>query len=218
MEVEKWNCPSHVRYLLSNDLAGPRYLGAALQSIPGGHREAWWDRVFLGSDPSKDRIPDDCEDLPQGCVPYLPCPIDALLVAIGTLQLQPDDVLVDVGSGIGRTAALVHFLTGAAVLGLEIQRELAEEARRIAGELKRPRLTTVHADADEVIKYLPIGTAYILYCPFGGQRLVRLLLELERQARARRIRMSCIDMPPLDVPWLRSVCATHHSVRTYESI
>lgn len=217
MELERWNSPSHVRYLLRNDIAGARYLSVALQSVPGPHRDAWWDRVLLGEDSLDESIPEDGEDLPEGCVPYLPCPIDALLQAIGTLQLQPHDVLVDVGSGIGRAAALAHFLTGAAVLGIEVQRELAVKARRIANEMKRPRLSTVHADADEIIKYLPIGTAYIFYCPFGKKRMAALLRELQEQARIRRIRICCIDMPSLEEPWLRSIGETHHSVNTYES-
>ena len=54
-------------------------------------------------------------------MPYLPCPVDTLLRVIEHAPLGAADVFVDVGSGLGRAAALVHLLTGARAVGLEVQ-------------------------------------------------------------------------------------------------
>lgn len=218
METASWNAPHHVRYLLSRDIAGPEFLWVALRSIPKENRDAWWDQVVFGEDPNFDALPEDDDNLPRGCAPYLPCPVDTVLKAAESLALGPNDILIDIGAGTGKTAALLHFLSGAATIGIEIQRHLFERAVLLATTLKRTRLPIVHGDANELLRYLPLATAYFLYCPFSGQRLARVLAELEAQARNRKIRICCVDMPLLEVPWLRTLGAPHHSVRTYESV
>jgi hypothetical protein len=47
-----------------------------------------------------------------------------------------------------------------------------------------------------------IGSVYFLYCPFSGERLTRLLADLEVIAHTRTIRVCCLDLPVLDCPWL----------------
>ena len=47
--------------------------------------------------------------------------------------MQASDVFVDVGSGLGRAAALVHLMTGARAIGLEVQPALVAAARDIDG-------------------------------------------------------------------------------------
>jgi SAM-dependent methyltransferase len=195
----EWNAPDHARDLLSRGIAGPRYLGAALHAIAPRARDAWWDRFLFADSTVADSIPEDEAELPPGCAPYLPCPIEHVLTALGALEVRADDVFVDVGSGLGRVTSLVHLLTGAAAIGIEVQPHLVDQAKRLALPLKRPRLVTVRGDASQVIRYLPIGTAYFLYCPFGGGRLATTLRELEQIARTRRIRIACVDMPPLEL-------------------
>src|SRR4029078_9775031 len=94
----------------------PSMFRAALLRVPPTERDAWLDLVLrLGE------LPDDGPALPRDCVPYLPCPVDALLRIVDQAPVRASDVFVDVGSGLGRAAALVHLLTGAATIGLEIQ-------------------------------------------------------------------------------------------------
>jgi SAM-dependent methyltransferase len=247
MGEELWNAPSHVRHLLGRELAGPSYLRVALNSIPKTERDSWWDRVLFGEHPSFDLLPADCDDLPQGSTPYLPCPLDAVLAAAESLALSCDDILVDIGAGTGRAAALLHFLTGATTVGIEIQKHLFDQAvhlmreffpksdRPLNGRVRstsefdfnskdsRPHspkthLPMIHGDAIELLPQLRSATAYFLYCPFGGSVLTAFLAALETQAHDRRIRISCVDMPRLRVPWLQPISAHHPSVHTYESV
>lgn len=56
-----------------------------------------------------------------------------------------------------------------------------------------------------------------LYCPFGGDRLRRFLGGLEDVAPTRSIRVCCVDMPPLEPPWLARVPLTSSRVHVYQS-
>jgi hypothetical protein len=170
---------------------------AALFAVPPAARDAWLDLVLdLGE------LPDDGPDLPRGCVPYLPCPVDALLRMTEQARVGASDVFVDVGSGVGRAAALVHLLTGAAAVGIEIQSGLAVAARGLAGRLPEARISTVEGDAVRLTRCIAIGSVFFFYCPFGGARLERVLDDLEPIARTRVLRVACVDLPLPPRPWL----------------
>lgn len=216
-EAQVPNSPRHVRDQLQKGDWDPRAFRAALDSVAPRDRDAWWDELLFGPGGSADSILDDSAELPRGCTPYLPCPVDTILEAIDAARLGPDDVFIDIGSGTGRATALAHFLTGAAAIGLEIQKHLVDEAQRVAARWNRPRLVTLYGDAARLVRFVPVGTVYFLYCPCGGERLERVFSGLEDLARARKIRICCVDMPPLTHSWLRPLNSQHHSVHTYES-
>lgn len=173
---------------------------AALAAVPPIDRDAWAD-VALGID----ELPEDGPALPQGGVPYLPCSVDALLRIVDTVPLGPTEVFVDIGAGVGRAAALVHLLTGAPALGIEVQPALVEAARALARRLRLGNLAFVEGDAAELPGALERGSVFFLYCPFGGARLERVLAHLEPIARRRAIWIACVDLalPPRE--WLAPV-------------
>jgi SAM-dependent methyltransferase len=116
----------------------------ALLAVPSDDRDTWLDQVLgLGAPPI------DGPELPRGCVPYLPCSVDALVDIVERADVGPTDVFVDVGSGVGRAIALVHLLTGAEVVGIEVQAKLVEVAREV-GRNVSSRMSTVHGDAVEL--------------------------------------------------------------------
>jgi len=161
----------------------------ALLAVPRDARDGWLDRVLdVGA------VPDDGPDLPRGCVPYLPCGVDALIDVIDGADVGPTDVFVDVGSGAGRAMAFVHLLTGATVIGIEIQSELVRQAREVA-RVVSPRISNVHGDAADLTGCIGIGSVFFLYCPFGGERLSKVLADLEAIAQTRPIRVCCVDLP-----------------------
>ena len=170
---------------------------AALLSVPPSSRDAWLDLV-LGID----GLPDDGPQLPRGCVPYLPCPVDALLRAIDQAGVQASDVFVDIGAGLGRASALVHLLTGASAIGLEIQPALALRARDLAERLLLSRIPCIEGDAEHLTGHMTAGTVFFLYCPFGGERLANVIDQLEPIARTRMLRICCVDMPLPSREWL----------------
>jgi len=191
----------------------PAAFRAAILDVDPVDRDAWADAVLgLGE------LPDDGADLPRDCVPYLPCPVDALLRAVDEASIGASDVFVDVGSGVGRAAALVHLLTGAAAIGVEVQSGLASVSRDLAARLAVPRVVTIVEDASTITSFIGIGTVFFLYCPFSGERLARVLDKLEAIARTRAIRICSVDLPLPPRPWLvrepssRGDLAVHRTV------
>jgi SAM-dependent methyltransferase len=126
---------------------------AALLSVPPAIRDGWLDVVFGLGD-----LPNDGPELPRGCVQYVPSSVDALLRVVEQAPVRGSDVFVDVGSGLGRAAALVHLLTGAAVIGLEIQPHLIVGARDLTARLLLSRISSVEGDAARLAGYIPIGS------------------------------------------------------------
>jgi predicted RNA methylase len=197
--------------LLSNDVT-PAMFRSTLADVPAHEREVWLDLLW-----DLDELPDDDPNLPRGCVPYLPCSVATVLEAVQQAGVTSNDVFVDVGSGTGRTAFLAHLLTGAACIGVEIQRGLVEAARARADWLDVRRTRFVEGDAAELVRSIAIGTVFFLYCPFGGERLHRVLDGLEDIARTRQIRVCCVDMPRIERPWLVPMPPTSAHLDVYRS-
>jgi len=174
-------------------------LRAALAYVAPRERDGWVDRALgLGAPP------DDGPALPTGGVPYLPSPVDALLRLTEHAPVRASDVFVDVGAGAGRAAALIHLLTGASVVGLEVQPALVTAARELAARLGLPRVSFVEGDAPRLTAALATGSVFFLYCPFSGERLAQLLANLEVVARTREIRVCCLDLPLPSCRWLKA--------------
>lgn len=191
----------------------PALFRDALGAVPPVARDAWVD-LALGLEV----IAEDGPDLPRGCVPYLPCSVDALLRLIEHAPVGAGDVFVDVGSGLGRAAALVHLLTGAPAIGVEVQPALVAASRALALRLRLRSASFLSGDAGEIVPQLTAGSVFFLYCPFSGDRLVKLLAELEPIARTRPIRICAVDLPLPPCPWLQVAPPLSHDLAIYRSI
>ena len=186
-----------VRSLIARNLAEPDLFREALLRVPPTQRDAWVDSVFGLGEP-----PDDGPDLPGGCVPYLPCSVNTLLRVVERAPVRPSDVFVDIGSGLGRAAALVHLLTGARVMGLEIQAGFVLAARDLMSRLQISRVSCIEGDAAKLTSVVDVGSVFFLYCPFSGDRLAKVLAALEIVARTRMICVCSVDLPLPECPWL----------------
>lgn len=193
-----------IRRLVLEGKATPALVRSALNAIAPRERDAWVDSLLELHD-----VPDDGPALPRGAVPYLPCAIDSVLRAIDLAGVTETDLFVDVGSGVGRVTTIVHLLTGASTLGLEIQPQLVHAARELSQRLRLSRVTTLEGDA-----HLDEGTVFFLYCPFSGDRLHTFLDELE--GLRRPIRLCCVDLPIPARPWL-SLIAESQDVTVFTS-
>ncbi|MEO6602687.1 MAG: methyltransferase domain-containing protein [Polyangiaceae bacterium] len=140
-----------------------------------------------------------------------------MLDVVSQAAVNCDDVFVDVGSGAGRVALLVHLKTGAGCIGLEIQPALVRTAQGRADWLGLSRLRFLAGDAADMTRFIPIGTVFFFYCPFGEDRLRRVLRDLEDVARTRPIRVCCVDMPSLELPWLARLPSRSSRVDVYQS-
>ncbi len=182
----------------------------AIAAVPADAREGWVDEL-LGIE----ELPLD-EPLPRGAVPYLPCGVDDIVAAVRALPLGEDDVLVDLGSGLGRVAILANLMTGARAHGIEIQRHLVDSARCRAARLGLDRVTFEQADAREAALD---GSVFFLYAPFNGDMLAAVLGRLEALARRRNFAVVTVGME-LRVPWLvprpsSGVALTIHDLRQW---
>jgi SAM-dependent methyltransferase len=183
-----------------------------LAAVPPTERDAWVDRLF-----GIDALPDDGPELPRGCVAYLPCSVDAVLRMVEQARVTASDVFVDVGSGLGRAAALVHLLTGAAAVGVEIQSHLVRAARELATRLGLSQVSVVQGDA-ALASLVSDGSVYFLYCPFGADRVERFLDELAPIARTRPIRVCSLDLPLPPRAWLEPVAPSSGDLAVYRSV
>ncbi|MEQ8280913.1 MAG: hypothetical protein RMA76_36060 [Deltaproteobacteria bacterium] len=184
----------------------------ALRQVPTEVRDAWVDEVF-----GLDGIAED-QSLPRGCVGYLPCATSTVLRVVAELGVTEGDVFVDIGSGAGRVTALVHLVTGAGCVGLEIQPHLARAAERLSARLRLTRAPTVVGDAVETLPSMEIGTVFFLYCPFGGDRIAETFAALRDIARARPIRICAVNLPVPPQPWLTPIDSSGVDVELYASV
>lgn len=190
----------------------PGEIRTALYATSPRARDAWVDRLLgiVG-------VMDDGDGLPRGCAPYLPCSVDAVLRAIEAAEIGETDLFVDIGSGIGRAGLLVHLLTGASVLGVEIQHQLVAAAREHATRLRLPACTVVQGDAAHLTGSITRGTVFFLYCPFGGRRLDTVVDALAPIAQTRSIRICCVDLALPSRPWLSLQGCASGDLRFYRS-
>ena len=183
----------------------------ALDSLPYHCRDQWIDDLF-GFDP----LAEDGADLPQGCVPYMPCSVNLLLAMLDAIQMGSDDVFVDIGAGPGRVTTLVHLLTGAGAIGIEVQAGHVQQSKILTRSLGMKRVATVHGDATRLVGCIPVGTVFFLYCPFGASRLDQVFDTLESLAMARPIRVCCVYMPPIERSGWKVIAAPAPGLEIYQ--
>jgi precorrin-6B methylase 2 len=112
---------------------------------------------------------------------------------------------------------LMHCLTGAPAIGIEIQPALAHASRELVQRMRGDRVSVIEGDAAELAQYMTIGSVFLLYCPFSGERLERVLDDLEPIARTRTIRVCTIDLPLPARSWLEPVLLAD-DLHVYRSI
>jgi hypothetical protein len=131
-------------------------------------------------------------------------PVSVLLDLVDHVQLGPDDVFVDLGSGLGRAVLLVHWLTGVRARGIEVQPGYCAHARRLAAEYRAESVCFVQGDARHAD--LSPGTVFYLFTPFKGRVLRTVIERLRILARERPITLctyGAVSLVVAQEPWLR---------------
>jgi SAM-dependent methyltransferase len=194
--------------IASGALRGPTLLELLL-SVPARERDDWTDEIL-----GLEGLPPDAADLPRGSVPYLPCGLDEILALLRDVPIGPDDELVDLGSGLGRVAILIHLLSGARTRGIEIQEHLVQRARALSTSLALPDVSFVHDDAARADLD---GSIFFLYAPFNGRTLTVVLRRLEDLARRRPLVVGTVGLELRGQAWLRPRPSAHASLSLYDS-
>lgn len=169
------------------------------------HRDEILAGVLQLAEPGMPRVMPTAE-----MVFYQPTPARHIVELIERTAPSADDVLVDLGSGLGHVPIVTAISTGARAIGIEIEPAYVECARDAASALNVHGATFVEADATTAS--LDEGTIFHLYTPFGGAMLRAVLDALRAQARMREIRISTLG-PCTHVvgaePWLVVDGAVH---------
>ncbi|MFZ5446512.1 MAG: SAM-dependent methyltransferase [Myxococcota bacterium] len=185
------------RMRVGREVVTPPEFRRELDAVTPLDRDAWLDAVL-----EVDGLIDDGPALPRDGVPYLACPVDAVVRAVELARIGPGDVVVDVGSGLGRAAVLLHWLSGARVVGLEIQPHLVAQSRALAARAQVERFTVLEGDAAVLAPELHDASVFFLFCPFSGERLTRFLSAVEPLARRRELRVATVQLPLPACAWL----------------
>ena len=152
---------------------------AWIAAIDPARRDAEVARL-LGIDGAVDASPPG-----EDRVGYIPSGVAPIVRAIFDAPITKEDVFVDLGSGLGKVAMLVHLLTGARTRGVEIQPALVARARESAAALGLDAVSFEEKDARDAD--LAGGTVFFLYAPFTGPVLAATLERLRGVARTRDI-------------------------------
>lgn len=153
--------------------------------------------------------------LDAGMVFYQPTPARHIFDAIERCDLRRDDVLVDLGAGLGHVPLLAAICTGARCIGIEWQAAYVEAARQCASELRLARVRFEQGDVREAD--LSEGTVFYLYTPFEGAMLRQVLERLRVEAGRRAIRLCTLGPCTATIAgetWLRAdgPCDRHRPV------
>ena len=134
-------------------------------------------------------------------VHYEPSPWDCLKWAIRPRDIQPGDVFVDLGCGLGRVVCQAAAMPFSRVEGVEISPRLAATAQRI---VEGRRESVVAGDVRIVVANaadyaIPDDATYVyLYHPFAGETFRRVIgnvvASLDRRPRPLRLVYVCPAM------------------------
>jgi hypothetical protein len=165
------------------------------------------DEVIIGvlqfEEPEATTVPPTGE-----MVLYQPTPARHILDLLERIALTKEDVLVDIGSGLGHVSMLASIWTNARSIGIELEPAYVACARKAAESLNLKRVTFIQQDA-QAADYRS-GTVFYLYTPFTGSML-RTTLDLLRQEAATRTIRICTFGPCASViaaeAWLNALGA-----------
>jgi SAM-dependent methyltransferase len=162
-------------------------------------------------------------------VHYQPTPYGDVWRILRHLRLQPEDVYVDLGSGLGRTVFAAHRLGAGRAIGVDINGALVQQCRQ--------RVTTPAIEfIESAAQHYPHShtTVLFMFHPFGPGTLSDVLARLDDSLdhRPRRVRVAYMNpvhndclrqsrylhqieaWPPAYNRWTRS---GHYAVTFWES-
>ncbi|HEY4158910.1 MAG TPA: class I SAM-dependent methyltransferase [Polyangiaceae bacterium] len=126
--------------------------------------------------------------------------VAAIVRLLLEVPVVEDDVVIDLGSGLGKVVLLAKLLTGATARGVELQEALAARARLAAVSCGLD-VRFVCADA----RHAPLddGTVFFLYLPFTGLVLLEVLARLRAVATRHAIVVCTLGLDlAREAPWL----------------
>lgn len=172
--------------------------------VPSGQHYDPLDTLLAGVLALGEPLP-DAGPLPAEMVFYQPTPARHIVDGVARAEITADDVVLDLGSGLGHVPLLVHVLTGARCIGVEREGAYVEVAAGAARELGLSQVRFVEGDAREA-DFSGVDVFY-LFTPFVGTVLRDVVTRIEAEATRRAVRV--VALGPCTrtfarLPWLVS--------------
>jgi precorrin-6B methylase 2 len=170
-------------------------LRAALQSAAHRATVRWYEwrlGIFTEAERSLDELGLSNEEFRH----YVPASYWSIRIVLDALKVDPDDVLLDFGSGMGRFIIMAARRPFRRVIGVEISEELNAIARRnvdcARGRLKC-RVDVITSDAT-AFRIPSDVTIVSFFNPFAGDALRTVMNNLRQSLREvpRNLRVVCL--------------------------
>jgi hypothetical protein len=153
--------------------------------LPGEHYDVL-DALLTGvlriGEPGIDRA----SSLPE-MMPYQPSPARHIVDGIRRASISIDDIVLDLGSGLGHVPMLVHLLTGARARGVDRETAYVDSATRAASAMALGEVAFSAGDARDAD--LADVDVFYLFTPFLGTVLRDVLARIEVEAASRPVRV-----------------------------
>jgi hypothetical protein len=152
----------------------------------------------------------------QDLIGYHASGVAAIVQALTHAGVQREDVLVDLGAGLGKVVLLAHLLIGATARGIELQSALVARARAAARRLGA-EVEFSQGDAREAD--LASGTVFYMYAPFTGPVLSEVLTRLFRVAKGHAIVVCALGVDlHRGAAWLAPRPSDSYWLTVYDSV
>ena len=116
--------------------------------------------------------------------PFVPSPLSVIEHMLKLAELQPGEVLFDLGAGDGRTVTMAAKIFGARAVGVELREDLAKKALMSINETSLAnRITIVNGDMFNV--NLKSADVVFLYLTTSANEKIRPKLENELKKGVR---------------------------------
>ncbi len=116
--------------------------------------------------------------------PFVPSPLPVIEHMLKLAELQPGEVLFDLGAGDGRTVTMAAKIFGARAVGVELREDLAKKALMSINETSLAnRITIVNGDMFNV--NLKSADVVFLYLTTSANEKIRPKLENELKKDVR---------------------------------
>lgn len=159
-------------------------------------------------------------ELEKDMVFYQPTPARRIFDLLELCQLGKDDMLIDLGSGLGHVSLLTAICTPARSIGIEQERAYVQSASDAAAALGLERATFACQDVRDAD--FGDGTVFYLYTPVTGGLLEQVMAKLEYEASRRPIRV--VSLGPCtamlaELAWLRATSQPQeHRIALFHSV
>ncbi|NID15840.1 hypothetical protein [Luteibacter yeojuensis] len=124
---------------------------------------------------------------PPDMVFYQPTPARHIIDGVNRARIAADDVVMDLGAGLGHVPILVNVLTGARTSGVEREPGYVARAMEAARGLGLRDVNIAVGDARDAD--LSDASVFYLFTPFVGTVLRDVVAKIEREARRRPVRV-----------------------------